>query len=257
MARPKIMIDVYDLIDGKTYSMSSIEFKLKYKTPQTNFSNLKLGKTPCIEGRLILASRKEELIKIVKSVKTGKKYECVNRATFINHMKGKLSFIEKMSISLVLRGKAITCSVGDDVFFLEKNEDRLYIRNFTQLKNSHLFSQEIENKDLMRKIAGSIRGRIYSTLKKRSFKKSKKSEKYIGCSFEFLIGYLEAQFKDGMTWENHGITNTSWQIDHIKPVSTFNLTDPKQIEERFHYTNLRPIWATENWSRPKDGSDLI
>lgn len=257
MARPKIMIDVYDLIDGKTYSMSSVEFKFKYKTHRNHFSNLRLGKMPCIERRLILASRKDELIKVVKSIKTGKEYECFDRGTFILHMNGHIDFYEKMSISLVIREKAMTCSVGDDVFFLKKNEDKLYIRNFCKVKNSHLFKPEIEQKDIARKIAGAIRGRIRSCLMRRSFKKTLKSEQYIGCTFEFLLGYLEAMFQDGMTWENHGKGKNDWQIDHIIPVNTFDLANNDERMKCFHYTNLRPLWAKDNWRRPDDGSDLI
>jgi hypothetical protein len=61
----------------------------------------------------------------------------------------------------------------------------------------------------------------------------------------FLKGYLAGKFKDGMTWENHG----EWHIDHIKPCASFNLLDEGEQKKCFHYTNLQPLWASENLSK--------
>jgi len=48
-----------------------------------------------------------------------------------------------------------------------------------------------------------------------------------------------------MTWENHG----EWHIDHIKPCSLFNLLNEDEQKKCFHYTNLQPLWASENLSK--------
>lgn len=70
---------------------------------------------------------------------------------------------------------------------------------------------------------------------------------YVGCSWEYLVSYMEGKFKPGMNWGNYGIHG--WHIDHIKPLSSFDLTDEKQVLEAMNYTNLQPLWATENWSK--------
>lgn len=66
----------------------------------------------------------------------------------------------------------------------------------------------------------------------------------IGCSIPELRVHLEKQFKEGMSWDNHSITG--WHIDHIRPCDSFDLTDPLQQKECFHYTNLQPLWYDDN-----------
>jgi hypothetical protein len=44
-----------------------------------------------------------------------------------------------------------------------------------------------------------------------------------------------------MTWENHG---DIWEIDHIQPCSSFNLTQEIEQQKCFYYTNLQPLFKT-------------
>jgi hypothetical protein len=71
----------------------------------------------------------------------------------------------------------------------------------------------------------------------------------LGCSTEMLIRHLESQFVDGMTKENYGNGDGKWNIDHIIPPPYFDLTDPEQQKQCFHYTNLRPMWYKPNISK--------
>ena len=57
--------------------------------------------------------------------------------------------------------------------------------------------------------------------------------------------HLEKQFKNGMTWNNHG----EWHIDHIIPCASFNLRCPVQQLACFNYKNLQPLWASDNMSK--------
>lgn len=67
------------------------------------------------------------------------------------------------------------------------------------------------------------------------------------CSLSYLIKHLEKQFVDNMSWTNYG----SWHIDHIKPICEFDLRDKKQIKLCFHYSNLQPLWAMDNYKKGK------
>lgn len=87
-----------------------------------------------------------------------------------------------------------------------------------------------------------LRGRIRSLL--TNGRKSESSKKLLGCSVEQLKNYLESKFLPGMSWENRGLKG--WHIDHIRPVASFDLSQPEEIARCFHYTNLQPLWAIDN-----------
>jgi hypothetical protein len=92
------------------------------------------------------------------------------------------------------------------------------------------------------KIKHNISARIRVELKKHGMTKNQKSLDYCGCTVAFLIDYLATQFTSGMAWDNYG----EWHIDHIRPCASFDLTDPEQQKQCFHYTNLQPLWAEDN-----------
>lgn len=87
-----------------------------------------------------------------------------------------------------------------------------------------------------------VADRIRKALKNGYGEKSKSCLEYIGCSVPELRAHLEQQFTDGMSWDNYG----QWHIDHVKPCAAFDLADPEQQRECFHYTNLQPLWAVDN-----------
>ena len=95
------------------------------------------------------------------------------------------------------------------------------------------------------KLMKTLRSRLTIALKRKNAKKSKSTLELTGCEFSFLKDYLEAKFKEGMTWENHG----EWHLDHIRPCCSFDLTIEEEQKKCFHYTNLQPLWAEENLSK--------
>lgn len=88
-----------------------------------------------------------------------------------------------------------------------------------------------------------LRGRMFSALKKNT--KSGSTIIDLGCTIEELKLHLEKQFQSGMTWENKG----KWHIDHIIPLSNFDLSIREQFLNACHYTNLQPLWAKDNMKK--------
>jgi hypothetical protein len=91
-------------------------------------------------------------------------------------------------------------------------------------------------------IAERLRARIKSASRNAGAKKSAGTMLLTGCSAEDLRKWLESQFVENMNWDNR----SKWHIDHVIPCSAFNLSDSQQQAVAFHYTNLRPVWGTQN-----------
>lgn len=70
--------------------------------------------------------------------------------------------------------------------------------------------------------------------------------KLLGCSNTELLFRFEAMFKEGMHEGNYG---TEWEIDHIRPICSFDLTKEEDLRKCFHYSNLQPLWREENWTK--------
>ena len=120
--------------------------------------------------------------------------------------------------------------------YREENKDK--IRESTKIKYK-------KNPNFrLRKL---IRSRLNNVLKNNDIKKTSKSAELLGCTIQEAREHIEKQFKEGMTWDNHGFKK--WHIDHIMPCSSFDLTDSDQQKKCFHYTNLQPLWAHENMSK--------
>lgn len=86
----------------------------------------------------------------------------------------------------------------------------------------------------------NLRSRIFKALKGKD--KSEFTIELIGCNINYFKNYISNLFQEGMNWENYG----KWHIDHIKPCSSFELSDPEQQKICFHYSNLQPLWALDN-----------
>lgn len=92
------------------------------------------------------------------------------------------------------------------------------------------------------RIAISLRSRLWSALKSQSTSKKNKTVDYIWCTIEELRNHLERQFQPWMTWDNYW----KWHIDHIHPISKFNLTEESEIHKAMNWKNLQPLWEDEN-----------
>jgi hypothetical protein len=89
-----------------------------------------------------------------------------------------------------------------------------------------------------------LSSRIRMAIMNHSGIKDTSSIELLGASIDIVRKHLESQFKEGMTWENHGITG--WHIDHIIPCDSFDLTKKEEQLKCFHYTNLQPLWYIDN-----------
>ena len=117
----------------------------------------------------------------------------------------------------------------------QANQDKLREQNAEKERNYR--SQKTN-----RALGSALRCRMRAVL--RGTSASAGMVELLGCSVEQLRQHLYDQFLPGMTWENWG--REGWHIDHILPCAHFDLNSEDEQQKCFHFTNLRPLWATDN-----------
>lgn len=99
--------------------------------------------------------------------------------------------------------------------------------------------------DPYKRMVSIARGRMRCFVKKEA-KKFTIKDMLIFNADEFK-SHIESKFNNGMSWDNYG--QKGWHIDHIKPISKFDLNDIDQCKECWSLNNLQPLWWQENLSK--------
>ena len=107
------------------------------------------------------------------------------------------------------------------------------------------YCNEREKTDFVFKLVRRIRARIKIAMKFSHVRKSEKTFGLLGMTGKDFQEYLMTHPSKDPTFsmENYG---KLWVIDHIRPIASFDLTDPGQQKEAFHYTNCQPLGKEEN-----------
>lgn len=122
----------------------------------------------------------------------------------------------------------------------DKNRDKVRLKH-------NQYCQKKKKEDPKFKLKTILRNRLLSVI--RHNLKAGSAVKDLGCNIDELKIYLESKFKPGMTWKNHGLYG--WHLDHIIPLSKFDLNNRDELLKACHYTNLQPLWAKENLIKNK------
>jgi hypothetical protein len=138
-----------------------------------------------------------------------------------------------------------------DKVYVERNKEKRhkyskqYYQNNKDKKNQ--YERERKERYPVIKVLSSLRRRLIFIVHDMMIKKESHCMDLIGCSIDDFRVHVESQFTEGMNWGNYGVYG--WHIDHIIPCAAFDLSDPLELRRCFHYENLRPLWAEENWSK--------
>jgi hypothetical protein len=113
----------------------------------------------------------------------------------------------------------------------------IYLSKLLEIKIERLSKSKTKS-DKMNK----IRSPMIAFMKRKS---DRFNPRYGTTSNEFR-SHIEKQFKRKMTWENHGKV---WHLDHIMPLSKFDLNDRNQVLIACNWQNFQPLLARENLSK--------
>jgi hypothetical protein len=143
------------------------------------------------------------------------------------------------------------CNTTKDIdqFYFDKNRNnykstckeckKIYAKNSRKRINEYVKKYKNNNPNI--RIKASIGSRLSSFVK--SQKKSYTLLKCIGCSYDYLLTWIEFQLYGGMTFDNYG---TVWHIDHCNPCNNYNLSDEEELLKCFNWKNLRPLYQEKN-----------
>ena len=112
----------------------------------------------------------------------------------------------------------------------------------TRFRHNRLKCRDCERDEPHAKFKRTIRTRIRMALKN---KKDKHTCEYLGCSHAEYTNWISYN-NNGFTLDNHGDV---WHIDHVIPLSKFNLEKKEDIEVAFNWRNTMALSAKENLAK--------
>ena len=117
------------------------------------------------------------------------------------------------------------------------------IKHHDRFRHNRLKCRDCERDEPTEKFKRYIRTRIYNCLRYKN--KTKHAIEYLGCSSDEYFKWI-FNYNDDCDLENHG---KEWHIDHVIPISKFDLTDESQQLLAFNWRNTMPLSAKENLSK--------
>jgi len=118
------------------------------------------------------------------------------------------------------------------------------LKNPEKRKEAAIKYQRKKRQDIYYRLMDSFKTSFGLMLKKNNYSSRMKLLKY---DREELIKRIESTWKEGMSWENYGMHG--WHIDHIRPLSSFNIEKEEELLKAWQLNNLQALWATENLSK--------
>lgn len=115
----------------------------------------------------------------------------------------------------------------------------------SRFRHNRLKCKDCERDEPIEKLKRCIRSRIHISLRCKNKTKNEHTIEYLGCSCNQYLQYI-LNYNASYTLENRG---TEWHIDHIIPISKFNLHDDNELKLAFNWRNTMPISKYENLSK--------
>jgi hypothetical protein len=164
----------------------------------------------------------------------------------------EVSLFSKRKSSDGYKAQCKSCASEYSKEYREKNK-YILLEKRSKRKNSRTLHKK-RPLTPYQKMIRNLRTRVIIAVKNQFTEKSKKTIELLGCDWSMLKDHLERQFVENMVWDNYGsremnYVKLSWHIDHIIPCEMFDLSDPEQQRQCFHYTNLQPLWWYDNISK--------
>ena len=122
----------------------------------------------------------------------------------------------------------------------ESNSYSTWLKNNREYVNKYKRGRRANNESL--RLANNLRSGLRRALLRQSTKKTIKTEDLLGISFNECKKDFEFLLTTIMKWNNI-------ELDHVYPLSSFNLTNPNQLKETSLYSYVKPLLKGDNRSK--------
>ena len=135
--------------------------------------------------------------------------------------------------------------------YYEKNKEKIRAKR----KQYYEENRARINEQQRARFHNNIQVKLGSAMRNRARKEigiGKIYLKLLGCSYAKFMKWFEFNFElDGnvFNWWNHG---SVWQIDHVRPIKIYDMTNKRDIKICFNWKNTMPVYASYN--HRKNGS---
>jgi hypothetical protein len=167
---------------------------------------------------------------------------------------GIRSSYKNLEINTNLEQTCNVCDISKNV--IEYHKGRKICKDCTNKQRRHKYdndetykkrvNQETikyrKNKGWIDNPLGEFKRKVRSNICRYLTSKNKRTMEYLGCSREEYLKWL-LNNNSNYNLENHG---SEWHIDHVIPLSKFNLEDEKQQLIAFNWRNTMPLSVGEN-----------
>ena len=133
-----------------------------------------------------------------------------------------------LAIRVTKNGRCIKCT---------EEEYKNWLDNGGKEKRSE-YARESRRVNLNVKVAKIARNQVYRIVSQAKIKKVGKTFDVLGYSVDDFIRHMEGLFSEEMNWGNYGDV---WEIDHVKPIMSFDIKSMKDVSEVNALSNLMPI----------------
>jgi hypothetical protein len=154
------------------------------------------------------------------------------RKNIRNNMEKKQSTINNMKNIIC---KECSNSISPSEFNISVNK----CKDCHRKKHREYMSSRKKDDPLFKFIA-NCRTRIYKIFVSKN---NLRTKDLLGEELSFIEKWFKFCFVDTMTWENQG---SGWHIDHVIPISKFDISSEKDVVYCFNWKNLSPLSSIKN-----------
>lgn len=163
---------------------------------------------------------------------------------------------KKNSCFRVNRRKCKECEKAYGRQYSKENRDkrRKWVENNRERmqelqSNWYQKNKEKRNQKEKEKVKENHGFRLYKNNKRnlnRLIHKKNPDKEFLGTKFKIIMEWFEFCFDDEMTWDNYA---SYWEVDHVIPVTNFDLDDKEQEKLCFDWKNITPLNKKENMKK--------